>query len=302
MSFEILPRDVLLLILAKVGDPSKLFCCSKYLNEFGKKHQLRAKEVAIKELNRIAPYADIIGCPQCNLAMLKRGQETAYTAILDYQDTKPNHVQRGRVYSIDGFVLGLLRYQKFDGAHPYFSLKGPPARKGSKISLFGAMIDKSYHKSDGDGGYYEISKSYFEFEYATAETLEKTALWPYFCKASIDTAYERSKDLLDLEQWKERELIRSEFDRLKEEKNNKEEKKEEKNENLEEDPFNETEKEKDIYRRLSALDETHRKFQTALEEQIYANRELVVKLSKEVLLEKGEYAGYIFGVYPLLNK
>jgi hypothetical protein len=304
MSFEILPRDVLLFILAKVGDPSKLFCCSKYLNEFGKKHQLRAKELALNEITKIAPYASIIGCPQCNLSMIKRGQETAYTAILECRE-EPDQYLRHRTYFMNGFTLGFVKSQIFDDVHPYFSLKGPPARKGSQISLFCLIQDTPEIRVD-DGNPYVIEGSKFEFEYATRETLEKTSIWESFCEFTVSEQH-----------WEERQVILSEFDRHKEERDKEKEEflktltAKQQDEWLkshildnpfEENVFNQSPKYKDIYRRLGEFDNNHREAQEILKEHIYSDKDTIVKTAKKQLIETGRYESYIFGVYSFLEK
>ena len=109
---ELLSRDILLILINYLNDAGPLFCCSKYLNNFGKKHNLRAHETCSKKLKKLSPYSSLCGSPQQLLAMVKDGLETVYTINLNFIENDTNDgsyvggIYREYQYFIKGITLG----------------------------------------------------------------------------------------------------------------------------------------------------------------------------------------------------
>jgi hypothetical protein len=303
---EKLSRDVLLYIIGKIDDSCSLFCCSRYFNDFGKKHKLRAHEKALIELSKIAPYAIVVGCPQFNLSMIRRGQETMYTAVLEYENSQDEYV-RNRTYSLKGIKLGCLEDQIFDGVRPIFSLKGAPARKGSKIPLFCVAKDTSTVRSNGSS-FDTFESSYFEFRYATKETLEETSLWKDFCSESVNIFHRNIETKLSEKHWDERHVIILEIQSYRAERNRMRDElfqtmtPEQQDQWYRDFNFVKDAREEDILQRLREIDECHRAIQEQTKETIYSMQDTIIKEAKDTLIKTGRYYDYMFGLCDLIEK
>lgn len=303
--FEILPKDILLYLIKKLDNPSSLFISCKYLNNFGKRFSLRAHEISTNEIKKISPYSSIIGSPQSQLDLIKRGQETVYTIHLDYQED-PDQYSRNRTYILKSIQLGRNREISFDDVTPFFFLKGSPASKSTKFSLFGLAKDTSVVKSD-EASVWEENSSRFEFEIMLDSELGKkpSEIWDMFCKDAVETAYRMVKTNMKYKQFAERNEIITELDRIRDQENEKElqEIKGLSRKGIKEyyakksfdmdNPYPNTNY-NEIFKKLGELDVFHKKQIKELKRIIYNDSEGIISLAKDNLIKQKTYNGYVF--------
>lgn len=262
-------KDVLLLIIKKLDNPSFLFSTCKYFNEFGKRHNLRGFEVAIKEIFKLSPYSSICGCPQEQLKMIKSGQETVYTVIFDVK-IKEKDLFSYNEYKLKGLKMGAHSGEKYHNVYPHLFLKGSPFKKGVKIPIFGYTSDNGtiYQTNTDYSIYYQ---PIFEFE-IVIDKLEKTDLWFRFCKDAIKKSYNKEKRKIVDIQYVERNKI-----------------------------MNEKKNDENIYIKLEniniKLENINAKYKQnikMMKKEIYNNEKDIIIQSRQKLIEQGKFNNYVY--------
>jgi vacuolar-type H+-ATPase catalytic subunit A/Vma1 len=187
-------------------------------------------------------------------------------------------------------------------------LKGSPADKSVKFSLFGIAMDTSVVKSD-EASVWEDNSSKFEFEIILDSDLGKkpSEIWDSFCDGTVKTVYRLMKTNMEYKQIEERNKIIEQLDKIRDQEKEKEmrdieglsrkeinEYYDQKNSFFHMDNKYPNTNYNEIFKKLGELDKFHKTQIKELKRMIYNDSEGIISLAKDKLVKEKTYNGYVF--------